>query len=119
EPDVREAPSRIVREQQVAVGGVDEDHADRHVAEDGFEPVLGLPALVGQLAQAPFTLADAALLLDPWRDVVEGVDRHDGSVPESGGSRPEHGPALDAVDQAEPDEDRLRGLAEQDPTTGK
>jgi hypothetical protein len=59
EPDVGEAASRVVDEEQMTVGIVDEDHTDRHVAEDGLEPVLGLPALVGQLPQPALALAES------------------------------------------------------------
>ena len=94
---MRQAASRVVREQEPAVRGVDQDHPDRHVPEHRLQAVLRAAALLGHVPEAGFALADPALRLDPRRDVVERVDRDPGPVAERCGPGVDERPALGPV----------------------
>ena len=101
------------------VGGVDEDHPDRHFAEDGLQPVLGLAPMLGHLPEATLALARLPLELDARGDLVKRVDRDDLARRQRYRPRVQHRPALGAIGEPKADQGRLDFFAGQDAATGE
>jgi hypothetical protein len=116
---VRQAPRRVVDEEQPTARGLHQDHPDWHLPEDRFEAILGLPAQLGDLPESSLAFSDPPLCLDPRRDLVEGADRDAPSIGQDGLDGVQEGPALGSSGEPEADQHRLRRLAEHGAASGK